>query len=127
MANKNSNTPPQVSSADLAMKRVLEAERETRHAITECEQAAHALLHDARQRARRIHDRTDQRISNIKMKTTERVSDELKKLEQKEARVLHEKASQPLDETALSECIEQVARLLSGGTLQPDENMDSQS
>ena len=109
------------------MKRVLEAERETRHAITECEQAAHALLHDTRLRARRIHDRTDQRISNIKMKTAERVSAELKKLEQEEARVLHEKASQPLDETALSECIEQVARLLSGGTLQPDENMDSQS
>ena len=92
MANKNSNTPPRVSSADQAMKRVLEAERETRHAITECEQAAHALLHDARQRARRIHDRTDQRISNLKMKTAERVSAELKKLEQEEARVLHEKA-----------------------------------
>ena len=127
MADKNSNTPPQVSSADQAIKRALETERETRHAIRECEQAAHALLHDARQRARRINERTDQRISNIKMKTAERVSAELKKLEQEEARVLHEKASQPLDETGLSECIEQVARLLSGGTLPPDESGDSQS
>ena len=127
MATNNSNKPAQVSSADQAIRRVLEAEGETRAAISECEQAAHAILLDARQRARRIHDRTDQRISNIKMKTAERVSAELKRLEQQEARVLHEKAAQPLDESDLSECIEQVACLLSGGTLPSENDGDLQS
>ena len=124
MANKNSNTPPQVSSAEQAIKRVLEAEHETRHAITECEQAAHALLHDARQRARHIHNRTDQRISNMMMKVAQQVSATLKDMGQAEARALREQAVQPLDETGLSECIEQVACLLSGGTPEDDKDRD---
>ena len=126
MATNNSNKPPEVDSADQAIRRVLEAEGESRAAISKSEQAAHALLLDARQRARRIHDRTDQRISNMKMKAAQRVSAALQKLEQEEARVLQAKATQPLDETGLSECIEQVACLLSGGTLPPDEGGDPQ-
>jgi vacuolar-type H+-ATPase subunit H len=124
MANKNSNTPPQVSSADQAIRHVLEAERETRHAITECEQAAHALLHDARQRARHIHIRTDRRISNMKVKVAQRISATLKDMGQAEARAMREQAVQPLDETGLSECIEQVACLLSGGTPEDDKERD---
>lgn len=124
MANKNSNTPPQVNSAEQAIKRVLEAERETRHAITECEQAAHALLLEARQRARHIHDRTDQRISNMKIKVAQRITATLKDMGRAEAKALREQAVQPLDETDLMDCIEQVACLLSGGTPKDDKDRD---
>ena len=126
MATNHSSKPPEAPSADQAIRRVLEAEGESRAAINTCEQAAHALLLDARQRARRIHDRTDQRISNMKMQAAQRLGAALQQLEREEARVLQAKVARPLDETGLSECIEQVACLLSGGTLPPDESGDPQ-
>ena len=126
MASNNSNKPPGVSSADQAIRRVLEAEGAARAAINACEQAAHAILIDARQRARRIHDRTDQRISNMKVKASQRTSAALRQLEQEETRELQAKATQPLDETGLTECIEQVACLLSGGTPPADAGGETQ-
>ena len=125
MATNNSNKPPEVSSADQAIRRVLQAEGETRDAINECEQAAHAILLEARQRARRIHDRTDQRISNMKVRAAQRVSATLHDMRETEARARLDQVSRPLDETGLHECIEQVARLLSGGTPEWDENGES--
>lgn len=126
MASNNSSKPPEINSADQAIRRALEAEGEVRAAISECEQAAHTLLLDARQRARRIHDRTDQRISSMKMKAAQRVSVALRQLEQEQTRLLQQKSTEPLDETGLTECIEQVACLLSGGTLPPDNGGEPQ-
>ena len=58
------------------------------------------------------------------MKVAQQVSATLKDMGQAEARALREQAAQPLDETGLSECIEQVACLLSGGTPADDKDRD---
>ena len=121
--NNNSNKPPTPGSAEQAINRILEAERETGRAITDCERQAHDILQAARQRARRVLGRTDDRISLMKMKTAQRVSTTIQSMDREQEKARHESA-RPLDETGLADCIEQVACLLSGGTPEHDEGGD---
>ena len=121
MVNNNSNKPPAPGSAEQAINRVLEAERESGRAISDCERQAHDILQAARQRARRVLDRTDDRISLMKMKTAQRVSKTIRSVDREQEKARHEESARPLDETGLADCIEQVACLLSGGTPEDDE------
>lgn len=53
------------NDTEVAMNRVLEAERAAHAAVTECEARAAALIDAAQQQARRIHSRTDTRLSQV--------------------------------------------------------------
>lgn len=53
------------NDTEVAMNRVLEAERAAHAAVAECEARAAALIDAAQQQARRIHTRTDARLSQV--------------------------------------------------------------
>ena len=124
MANNNPDNPPAPGSAEQAINRVLQAERDTDQAVTDCEQQAHTILQTARRRARRILSRTDDRISHMQMRVAQRVTGKIQALDREEKKARLAKPAAPLDETGLAECIEQVASILTGGTPSPDSNGD---
>lgn len=53
------------NDTEVAMNRVLEAERAAHAAVAECEARAAALIDAAQQQARRIHTRTDARLGQV--------------------------------------------------------------
>lgn len=124
MANNNDNNPPAPGSAEQAINRVLQAERETGQAVTDCEQQAHAILQAARQRARQILSRTDGRISRMQMRVAQRITEQIQSMDREEQKARLEQSTRPLDETGLAECIEEVAHLLTGGAPSPDKAGD---
>jgi CRP-like cAMP-binding protein len=119
MANNNASNPPSPGTAEQAINQVLQAERETSQAVTDCEQEAHAIRQASRQHARRIHQRTDNRISLMQMSVTQRVTGDIQSMDREEENARLEQSVRPLDETGLAECIEEVARILSGGEPSP--------
>jgi len=116
MANNNANDPPAPGTAEQAINQALQAERETSQAVTDCEQEARAILQTARQRARRILHRADDRITHLQMRVTQRVTGDIQSLDREERKARLERSTEPLDETGLAECIEEVACILTGGS-----------
>jgi hypothetical protein len=88
--------------------------------VTDCEQEARAILQAASQRARRILSRTDDRIALLQMRVTQRVNGDLQSMDREEKKAQLERAPMQLDETGLAECIDEVARILSGAAPSPD-------
>jgi len=68
--------PPRVA-IEGAINRVLQAEREAREAMRECDRQADQILREARERARRIRQRADERIQrwNSDQRAAERLRD----------------------------------------------------
>lgn len=86
-AMTDEQTEPQRSvSAEIAMNRVLRAEQEAAHAVSECENEASALIQAARQRAHRISNRTDKRISLINQRIRQKLQQRLAEAERAERR-----------------------------------------
>jgi len=120
MANNNTKNPPSPGTAELAINRVLQAERESSQAVTDCEQEARAILQTASQRARSILSRTDDRIALLQMRVTQRVNGDLQSMDREEKKAQLERTPRQLDETGLAECIDEVARILSGAAPSPE-------
>ena len=63
------------------MDKVLEAERDAKRAIEECEQRAQEILRAAQARAQRLLGRADQRVTAIQMRCNHRVDGIVKAME----------------------------------------------
>lgn len=122
MADKNPDRHSS-DSAEMAMNRVLQAERDAELAIVECEKEAGRIIQEAQQQANRIASRTDERISFMKMRVSQRIAGDIKALERAE-KLADEKYRLELDETGLAECIREIALLLSGGERSADNHGD---
>jgi hypothetical protein len=115
MAN-NSSGKPGAQPAELAMNRVLQAERDAEQAVRDCEAQAGRMLLEAQARANRISSRTDERITLIQMRSYQQVAAQIKQLEHAESIARQEQEqSYRIDETGLAECIEEIAVYLTGG------------
>jgi CRISPR/Cas system CSM-associated protein Csm2 small subunit len=97
-----------------AMARVLQAEQEAEQAVDACEQQARTILEEAQQRAGRIASRTAERITIVKMRSAQQLAGEIKRRDKEEEKAYEQRLVE-LDETGLSECITDVARILTGG------------
>lgn len=115
MANNNSNTQA-TELAELAMNRVLQAERDAERSVADCEAEAARILQAAQVRANRIAARTDERITRMQMRSAQQVRGEIKRLERAERKARQEQEqSYRIDETGLAECIEEIAVCMTGG------------
>jgi cytidylate kinase len=116
MANNNSGDSA-TGQAELAMNRVLQAERDAERAVAECEAEAGSILQASQLQASRIASRTDSRISRMQTRCLQRVTEEIKQLERAERQTQErQEESYRIDETGLAECIEEIAICLTGGT-----------
>ncbi len=66
------------------MNRVLQAERDAKRAIAECEQRAQAIVQAAQARAQRLVRRADQRIAVIQMRCNHRIDTVVKAIEKQQ-------------------------------------------
>jgi cell division septum initiation protein DivIVA len=102
--------------AEQAMNRLLQAERDARRVVAECEAEAAGILQKAQLQASRIASRTDSRISLMQTRCFQRVAEEIRHLEHAETHARERQAeSYRIDETGLAECIEEMAICLTGG------------
>lgn len=104
------------ASADLlaqqAIERVLEAEREARAAVEDCEAQAARLVAEARQGARRIAERADARIDALRAAARTRFAAERARLNAEGQRVA---PMAPQTEVRMAAAVEELAARLSGG------------
>ena len=115
MAGNNSGNSP-AEMAEQAMNRLLQAERDARRVVAECEAEAASILQAAQLQASRVASRTDSRISLMQTRCFQRVTEEIKHLERAATQARERQAeSYRIDETGLAECIEEIAICLTGG------------
>jgi cell division septum initiation protein DivIVA len=115
MAGNNSGNSP-TEMAEQAMNRLLQAERDARRVVAECEAEAASILQAAQLQASRVASRTDSRISLMQTRCFQRVTEEIKHLERAATQARERQAeSYRIDETGLAECIEEIAICLTGG------------
>lgn len=116
MANHSADTPD-AQPAELAMNRVLQAERDAEQAVRDCEEESGRMRLAAQARANRISARTDERITRMQVRAYQQVTEEIKRLEHAQRIAMQEQEqSYRIDETGLAECIEEVAARLTGGS-----------
>jgi cell division septum initiation protein DivIVA len=102
--------------AEQAINRLLQAERDAKRIVAECEAEAASILQAAQLQASRIASRTDTRISLMQTRCFQQVTEEIKQLERAERQAGERQAeSYRIDETGLAECIEEIAICLTGG------------
>jgi hypothetical protein len=115
MAGNNSGNSA-TTMAEQAMNRLLQAERDARRVVAECEAEAASILQAAQRQASRIANRTDSRISLMQTRCFQRVAEEIRHLERAETQAREKQAeSYRIDETGLAECIEEIAICLTAG------------
>ena len=109
MNHNDRNLPPSPEPADLAMNRVLQAERDAEQAVAECEQEARAILKAAQLQAQRIAARTNQRISMLQMRSSQKLNRTIKGIEQAGKRIEQADAGIPFDESLFGSVIDELA------------------
>jgi cell division septum initiation protein DivIVA len=125
MAGNNSGNSP-AEMAEQAMNRLLQAERDARRVVAECEAEAASILQAAQLQASRIASRTDSRISLMQTRCFQRVTEEIRHLERAETQARETQAeSYRIDETGLAECIEEIAICLTGGVSRGGDGGDT--
>ena len=80
-ANSDSETG---AEAGQRINRVLQAERDARRAVAECEQRAQEILQAAQARAQRLVSRADQRITVIQMRCNHHIDTVVKAIEKQQ-------------------------------------------
>lgn len=115
------NSSLSANSAEQAMNRVLEAERNAEKAITDCEHEAHDILQAAQQRAQRIADRTNKRITLLHQRCSQRIDQDINALKRAAGEVQYEKAKGQLSESHLTLAVDEVADHLTSST-EPSSN-----
>jgi len=97
----------------VAMQKVLQAEQDAAHELSETQNHANSNVNNARATARTIRQRTDERLSGIQVDYTKKIDRELSQL-----RELDEYASKSEREnsenTILDETIERLVQKLTG-------------
>jgi cell division septum initiation protein DivIVA len=125
MAGNNSGNSP-AEMAEQAMNRLLQAERDARRVVAECEAEATSILQAAQLQASRIASRTDSRISLMQTRCFQRVTEEIRHLERAATQARETQAeSYRIDETGLAECIEEIAICLTGGVSRGGDGGDT--
>jgi cell division septum initiation protein DivIVA len=125
MAGNNSGNSP-AEMAEQAMNRLLQAERDARRVVAECEAQAASILQAAQLQASRIASRTDSRISLMQTRCFQRVTEEIRHLERAATQARETQAeSYRIDETGLAECIEEIAICLTGGVSRGGDGGDT--
>jgi cell division septum initiation protein DivIVA len=125
MAGNNSGNSP-AEMAEQAMNRLLQAERDARRVVAECEAEAASILQAAQLQASRIASRTDSRISLMQTRCFQRVTEEIRHLERAATQARETQAeSYRIDETGLAECIEEIAICLTGGVSRGGDGGDT--
>jgi vacuolar-type H+-ATPase subunit H len=69
------------TDSEMAIKQVLQAERDAENAIRDCEDEAHNIIQDAQIRAQKIQSRIDQRITNMEMRHGHKLDQLIKSIE----------------------------------------------
>ena len=98
----------------VAMQRVLQAEQDAAHELSETQRHANRIVSDARSKARTIRRRTDERISRIQVEYTEKTDGELSKLREQDAYASKSEKGNS-NNTILDETIERLVQKLTGG------------
>ena len=80
-ANSDSETG---AEAGQRINRVLQAERDAKRAVAECEQRAQEILQAAQVRAQRLGSRADQRITVIQMRCNHHIDTVVKAIEKQQ-------------------------------------------
>ena len=96
------------------MNRVLQAERDAKRAVAECEQRAQEILRAAQVRAQRLVSRADQRITVLQMRCNHRIDSMVKAMEKQQQ--APDGAAQPgqLGERAIKAVVAALAAELTG-------------
>jgi translation initiation factor 2 alpha subunit (eIF-2alpha) len=112
MKNNNGNAST-TEQADLAMKQVLQAEREAEQAVLRCEQEAGEMLKAAQQQAQHLAARTNERISRLQGRFEQKLNRAVSLIEQTGQKTERALADEPPDESRLGAIIEDLAEELS--------------
>ena len=97
------------NDAELAIKQVLQAERDAENAVRDCEDEAHQIIQQAQLRAKEIESRTDQRITNMEMRHSHKLDQLIRSIEKEGEVRLERDVDQNVSEKALQAVIEKLA------------------
>jgi vacuolar-type H+-ATPase subunit H len=124
MNHNDRNQPPSPEPADLAMNRVLQAERDAEQAVAECEQEARAILKAAQLQAQRIAARTNRRISMLQMRSSQKLNRTIKDIERAGKQIEQAAIGIPFDDSLFGSVIDELAAELttSGHEADTDRN-----
>jgi len=103
------------NDAELAIKQVLQAERDAENAVRDCEDEAHQIIQHAQLRAQEIESRTDQRITNMEMRHGHKLDQLIRSIEKEGEVRLEQDVDQSVGEKALQAVIEKMAAELCQG------------
>jgi vacuolar-type H+-ATPase subunit H len=109
MNHNDRNQPPSPEPADLAMNRVLQAERDAEQAVAECEQEARAILKAAQLQAQRIAARTNRRISMLQMRSSQKLNRTIKDIERAGKQIEQAAIGIPFDDSLFGGVIDELA------------------
>jgi vacuolar-type H+-ATPase subunit H len=112
MNHNNKHQPPSPEPADVAMNRVLQAERDAEQAVAECEQEARNIIKAAQQQAQHIAARTNERISMLHMHYSQNLSQTIREIEQAGKQIEQAGVTTPFDESLFSTVIDELAEEL---------------
>ncbi len=122
MNHNNNHQPPQPEPADLAMNRVLQAERDAEEAVADCEQEARNILKAAQQRAQHLAARTNARISILQMNQNQKLNRVIRDIEKAGKTTESPDTAALFDAADFSAVIDKLAAELT--TVETDENED---
>jgi len=119
MARQNTNN--EHDDTERALQEVLQAEKDAKRAVLDCEEQANARLAEARNRARLIGERADTRISSLEARCERAIGqrlDELKRADAEHAAAAHGPLA---NEAALEQAVAALAAELAGEADDTDE------
>lgn len=99
----------ELSSADLAMNQVLQAERDADQVVADCERESHGLLKAAQRQAQHIAARTNQRISMLQMRHNQKLNKVIHDIEQSAQSAEQVDATSRIDADAFNRLIDELA------------------
>jgi len=113
MARQNTNNDH--DDTERALKEVLQAEKDAKRAVLDCEEQANALLAEARHRARLVSERADSRISGLEARCERAIAQRLDEIKRSEAAHAAAANTSIADEDTLRRAVEALAAELTGG------------
>lgn len=101
---------------DLAIVRVLDAERSARDAVTQYTADADRVRQEARSQARVIAERAAERVARVHEWTTARLRDTVDRLDAQRTALLQPAPPDPDEPARVARALDQLAAELTGGT-----------
>lgn len=122
MNHNNNHQPPSPEAADLAMQRVLQAERDAERAVAACEQEARDILKAAQLRAQHLAARTNARISLLQMNQNQKLNRVIRDIEKAGMPTQHPDTAALFDAAEFSAVIDELAAELTTGETHASED-----